>query len=380
VLYYRNIRERAAKALPFLSWDSDPYMVITEAGELKWILDAYTASGRYPYSQPISDGTNYMRNSVKVVIDAYDGDVNAYVVDAEDPIVRTYQNIFPDIFAPLDEMPSDLRAHIRYPEDLFQVQTALYTTFHMDEPDIFYSREDQWQIPVSSRGEGSRDPFLRHIVMKLPGEETEEYIVMTPFTPRQKDNLAAWMVARNDGPSYGELVVYRFPRQSLVFGPSQIVNRMNQDTEISRQISLWDQRGSEVIRGSLLVIPIEESLIFVQAIYLRAEGGRIPELKRVVVAYQNRVVMEETLDQGLARLFGSAAAVEAVDTVTESEAMLESEPSASLVELIQQASDHFDLALEAQRAGDWARYGEQMSRVGELLRRLRELGVGGDQF
>ncbi len=377
VLYYRNIRERAAKALPFLLWDSDPYMVITEAGELKWILDAYTATGRYPYSQPASDGTNYMRNSVKVVIDAYHGDVKAYVVDAGDPIVRTYQSMFPGVFVPLDQMPPDLRAHIRYPEDLFRIQAALYTTFHMGEPDIFYSREDQWQIPVSARGDASRDPFLRHIVMKLPGETTEEYIIMTPFTPRQKDNLAAWMVARNDGENYGELVVYRFPRQSLVFGPSQIVNRMNQDTEISRQISLWDQRGSEVIRGSLLVIPIEESLIFVQAIYLRAEGGRIPELKRVIVAYQNRVVMEETLDQSLARLFGGAAAAAAPDTIAEREATLEPEPAASLVDLIRQASEHFDLALEAQRAGDWARYGEEMSRVGDLLRRLRESGGGG---
>jgi uncharacterized membrane protein (UPF0182 family) len=313
-----------------------------------------------------------------VVIDAYDGDVKAYVVDARDPIVRTYQSMFPGVFVPLNQMPPDLRAHIRYPEDLFRIQTALYTTFHMDQPDIFYSREDQWQIPVTARGDASGDPFLRHIVMKLPGETAEEYIIMTPFTPRQKDNLAAWMVARNDGEDYGELVVYRFPRQSLVFGPSQIVNRMNQDTEISRQISLWDQRGSEVIRGSLLVIPIEESLIFVQAIYLRAEGGRIPELKRVIVAYQNRVVMEETLDQGLARLFGGAAAAAAPDTVAEREATLEPGPAASLVDLIQQASEHFDLALEAQRAGDWARYGEEMSRVGDLLRRLRELGGGGN--
>lgn len=382
VLYYRNIRERAAKALPFLSWDSDPYLIITEAGRLKWILDAYTASQRYPYSQPVSDGTNYMRNSVKVVIDAYDGNVEAYIVDPDDPIVRTYESIFPGIFLPLEQMPSDIRAHIRYPEDLFRVQTALFTTFHMDQPDIFYSREDQWQIPVSSRTEGSGDPFLRHIVMKLPGEATEEYIIMTPFTPRQKDNLAAWMVARNDGDHFGELVVYRFPRQSLVFGPSQIVNRMNQDTEISRQISLWDQRGSEVIRGSLLVIPIEESLIFVQAIYLRAEGGRIPELKRVVVAYQNRVVMEETLDQGLARLFGGASAQEVMagEHPMEPEMGLESGPSATMTDLIRQASEHFDLALEAQRAGDWAQYGEEMERVGNLLRRLRELGVGGDSF
>jgi uncharacterized membrane protein (UPF0182 family) len=378
VLYYRNIRERAAKALPFLVWDGDPYMVVTEEGHLKWILDAYTTSRSYPYSQPMADGTNYMRNSVKVVIDAYDGDVKAYLVDANDPIVRTYDRIFPGIFVPLDQMPADIRAHIRYPEDLFRVQTALYTTFHMDDPDIFYSREDQWQIPVVSRSEGSGDPFLRHIVMKLPGVAREEYIMMAPFTPRQKDNLAAWMVARNDGDNYGELVVYRFPRQSLVFGPSQIVNRMNQDTEISRQISLWDQRGSEVIRGSLLVIPIEESLIFVQAIYLRAEGGRIPELKRVVVAYQNRVVMEETLDAGLVRLFGGAGAVESLPVMSdEPVAALEPELSADFADLVRQASEHFDRAIEAQRSGDWALYGTEMQRVGELLSRLRELGGGG---
>jgi uncharacterized membrane protein (UPF0182 family) len=213
--------------------------------------------------------------------------------------------------------------------------------------------------------------------MKLPGESHEEYIVMTPFTPRQKDNLAAWMVARNDGDSYGDLVVYRFPRQSLVFGPSQIVNRMNQDTEISRQISLWDQRGSEVIRGSLLVIPIEESLIFVQAIYLRAEGGRIPELKRVVVAYQNQVVMEETLDAGLARLFGGPGVVESLPVMAEEPvAALDPQVEASLAELVQQAVQHYDRAIAAQRAGDWASYGTEMQRVGELLNRLREMGGG----
>ena len=377
VLYYRNIRERAAKALPFLTWDADPYIVITDDGRLVWMLDAYTTSRRYPYSQPLPDGTNYMRNSVKVVIDAYDGNVSAYVTDPSDPIIRTYESIYPGILLSLDRMPADIRAHMRYPEDLFRAQTALYTTFHMDEPDIFYSREDQWQIPVLSRSEGPRDPFLRHIIMKLPGEPQEEYIIMTPFTPRQKDNLAAWMVARNDGDNYGKLVVYRFPRQGLVFGPSQIVNRMNQDTEISRQISLWDQRGSEVIRGSLLVIPIEESLIFVQAVYLRAEGGRIPELKRVVVAYQNQVVMEETLEQGLARLFGGAGGI--VPSAAVSEAPSPAGPDVvapSVSVLARQASEHFDLAMAAQRAGDWARYGEEMRLVGELLRQLSEAGGG----
>ena len=305
-MYYRNIRERARTALPFLLFDADPYIVIDDAGRLKWMLDAYTTTSRYPYAQPVSNGINYMRNSVKVVIDAFDGTVTAYLADPRDPMVLTLAKAFPGIFQPLDSMPADLRAHLRYPEDLFRLQSDMYGTYHMDEPEIFYHREDQWQKPVLSRAPERADPFLRHMIMRLPEERQAEFIVMAPFTPRGKDNLASWMVARNDGEHYGKLVVYRFPKQSLVFGPAQIVNRINQDTEIARQISLWDQRGSEVIRGNLLVIPIEESLIYVQPLYLRAEGGRIPELKRVVVAHQNQVVMEETLEAGLARLFGGA--------------------------------------------------------------------------
>jgi uncharacterized membrane protein (UPF0182 family) len=375
VMFHRSVRERAAKALPFLRWDSDPYLVITEAGRLKWVLDAYTVSGRYPYAQRTADGTNYMRNSVKVVMDAYDGGLEAYIADPDDPLIRTYAKIFSGIFLPLEDMPADLRAHVRYPEDLFRVQTALYTTYHMSEPAIFYHREDQWQIPVLARGEDARDPFLRHIIMKLPGESQAEFIMMTPFTPRQKDNLSAWMVARSDGEHYGQLVVYRFPRQSLVFGPTQIVNRINQDTEISRQVSLWDQRGSQVIRGNLLVIPIEESLIFVQALYLRAEGGRIPELKRVIVAYENQVVMEETLEEGLARLFGDRPVTE-VRPVAAAAAAAPAEappPTTSVTDLVRQAAEHYERATAAQRAGDWGRYGEEMRRVGELLRRLRGL-------
>ena len=380
-LYHRDVRERAAKALPFLGWDSDPYLVVTEDGNLKWILDAYTLSSRYPYAQPLSDGTNYMRNAVKVVIDAYDGSVIPYLAEPEDPIIRTYDKIFPGVFVPLDSMSANLRAHIRYPEDLFALQAGLYRTYHMDEPEIFYNREDEWQVPrvAVGTGTGARDPFLRHIVMKLPEEQQEEFIFMVPFTPRQKDNLAAWMAARNDGEHYGELVVYRFPRQSLVFGPTQIVNRINQDTEISRQVSLWDQRGSEVIRGNLLVIPIEESLIFVQALYLRAEGGQIPELKRVVVAYQNRVVMQETLAEGLDLLFGEGAG--GVDqTIPPRPIATLDRPAApasdDLADLVRQAAQHYDQAMDAQRAGDWARYGQEIARVGELVRRLRELADG----
>ncbi|PYP29885.1 MAG: hypothetical protein DMD49_12240, partial [Gemmatimonadetes bacterium] len=307
-MYFRNIRVRARTALPFLSFDGDPYLVVTDSGRLRWILDAYTATSRYPYAQPLADGTNYLRNSVKVVIDAFDGTVTAYLADPRDPLVLTLAKAFPGIFRPLDAMPADLRAHLRYPEDLFRAQSDMYGTYHMDEPEIFYHREDQWQKPVLSRPGEQADPFLRHMIMRLPEERQAEFILMAPFTPRGKDNLASWMVARNDGEHYGQLVVYRFPKQSLVFGPSQIVNRINQETEISRQVSLWDQRGSQVIRGNLLVIPIEESLIYVQPLYLRAEGGTIPELKRVVVTHQNRVVMEETLEEGLARLFGGAVA------------------------------------------------------------------------
>jgi uncharacterized membrane protein (UPF0182 family) len=378
VLYYRDIMERARRALPFILFDGDPYMVITEDGLLKWMLDGYTVSNRYPYSEPLNSGVNYMRNSVKVVLDAYDGTVETYIADPEDPLIRTYGEIFPSLMRPMEDMPADLRAHVRYPEDLFRIQSELYTIYHMDQPDVFYHREDQWQIPTATTGESTtRDPFLRHIIMRLPDEPQEEFIVMTPFTPRQRNNLAAWMVARNDGEHYGELVVYSFPRQSLVFGPSQIANRINQDTEIARQISLWDQRGSQVIRGNLLVIPIQEAIIYVQAIYLRAEGGqgRIPELRRVVVAYQNEVVMEETLDLGLARLFGGN-----VDPRTSPDAVPTRETTATetaalpgaLRALLQQASESYNRALEAQRAGDWATYGREIQRVGDLLRQLRQ--------
>src|SRR5512135_121695 len=374
-MYIRNIRDRARTALPFLIFDHDPYLVVGDSGRLRWILDAYTATSRYPYAQPLDDGTNYVRNSVKVVIDAFDGTVTAYLADPADPLVRTLAQVFPGIFQPLDAMPADLRAHLRYPEDLFRMQTDMYATYHMAEPDVFYHREDQWQKPVLSRSAPQQDPFLRHIVMRLPGERQAEYIFMVPFTPTGKDNLASWMVARNDGEHYGQLIVYRFPKQSLVYGPAQIVNRISQDPEISRQVSLWDQRGSEVIRGNLLVIPIEESLIYVQPVYLRAEGGGIPELKRVVVAYQNQVVMEETIEAGLARLFSGAAAPAAVAA----------EPAAAVqpsggraADLSRQAVELYQSAVAAQRAGDWARYGAEIVRLGEVLRQL-QASFGGRQ-
>ncbi len=375
IMYYRNIEKRVKRVLPFLRFDSDPYMVVTKKGELKWIYDAYTTSDSYPYAELVKNvfsstpdrqagllgqRLNYIRNSVKVVIDAYDGKMTFYIADKEDPLIQTYAKIFNGSFLSLDEMSDDLRTHIRYPEDLFAYQTNLYTIYHMDKAQIFYNKEDQWQIPFIASS-GQADPMMRHMIMKLPGEEKEEFILMIPFTPRGKDNLSAWMVARNDGEFYGQLVVYRFPKQKLVFGPKQISNRINQDADISRQISLWDQRGSEVIRGNLLVIPIEESLIYVQPIYLRAEGGRIPELKRVIVAYENRIAMEKTLDLALASVFGGK--------ISHDQEIVKVVPIKPVigVNLIQQIKNYFDRAMQAQRQGNWALYGEEIRKLGELL-------------
>ena len=384
ILYYRNIRERAGRALPFLVFDRDPYMVITDSGQLKWMLDGYTVSSRYPYAQPIAGGINYMRNSAKVVIDAYDGTVTAYLADPADPMIRTLARIYPDLLHPLAEMPANLRAHLRYPEDLFRIQTVLYATYHMGNPETFYHREDQWQIPGTTvpaaepggppRATG--ESFMRHMVMRLPGESEPEFILMRPFTPRQKDNLAAWMVARNDGAHYGKLAVYRFPRQSLVFGPNQIVNRINQDTEVSRQITLWDQRGSEVLRGELLVLPIDGALIYVQPLYLRAQGGRIPELKRVVAAQEGRVAMAETLDAALAALVGGAVTspsttVASVDSAAARTTTPAAGADVTVQSLARRANEHYDKARAAQRADDWAAYGEEMRKLGEVLRLLQ---------
>ena len=388
VLYRRNVVERATTAMPFLDFDGDPYLMVTDAGELKWILDAYTESDAYPYAQRTTNGTSYMRNSVKVVIDAYDGNVDAYIADPSDPVVETYSRIFGGIFKPISAMPADIRRHVRYPGDLFRIQTQLHATYHMTQPAAFYHREDQWQIPVGLGKSTNENPFMRHIIMKLPGERNPEFIFMTPFTPRGKDNLAAWMVARMDGDNYGKLLVYSFPKQSLVYGPRQIANRINQDTDISRQLTLWDQRGSQVIRGELLVIPIEESLIYVQPIYLRAEGGNIPELKRVVVAHENRVVMGETLEEGLDALFGAGSTTQTRTTVQDSTSTLGPEPavvgggiapgaptgpapSAAVSQLLREAQTHYDRAIAAQRAGNWAEYGREIQALGATLQSLR---------
>lgn len=361
IMFDRNIKERVEKLLPFLVFDEDPYLVIAEDGSLKWIYDAYTTSHLYPYSERVgksltSNGINYIRNSVKAVLDAYTGKVTFYISDQDDPLIQTYASIFPGTFLPLDSLSQDLKDHLRYPEDIFTYQTAVYTVYHMEEPQIFYNKEDQWQIPRIS--EDRSDPMMRHMVMKLPGEEKEEFILMIPFTPKMKDNLSAWMVARSDGDNYGKIVVYRFPKQRLVYGPEQIINRINQDPEIARQISLWDQRGSQVNQGPLLVIPIKESLLYIRPLYLKAEGGKIPELKRVIAAYENEIVMEETLEKAIEAIFKGKKD--------------DSAPEEPLIEdLALQAQTLYSQALEALSAGNWALYGQKIEELGLILQKLQ---------
>ena len=375
LIFHRNISDRVAAIAPFLRYDSDPYLVIADGG-LYWIRDAYTASGDYPYATPVTDRINYIRNSVKVVIDAYNGTTTFYLAQPDDPLAATLARVFPDLLQPLDAMPDALRSHIRYPEGIFALQTAVYSTYHMTNPAVFYNREDEWEVPVIDNEQ--MEPY--YTIMKLPGEQRAEFIQMLPFTPRGKNNLAAWMVARSDGEHYGKMLVFQFPKQKVVFGPSQIVARINQDQEISPQITLWNQQGSEVIQGTLLVIPIEEALLYIRPLYLRASGGRIPELKRVIVAYQNRIVMEETLDQALTRLFGSAPAAPAASPLPAvfastgaaggPPADLPTPGAAGEQALARQANEHYSRAMQAQRQGDWASYGAEIERLGSVLELL----------
>ena len=376
VMMYRRIAQRVERIMPSLSYDPDPYLTITD-GRLVWMQDAYTTSRRYPYSTA-AGGLNYIRNSIKVTVDAYDGTTTYHVVDPADPIARTIGRIFPDLLKPLEAMPETLRTRLRYPQQIFAIQAAMFATFHMTNPAVFYNREDQWEIP--SFESGGQQPAPMHpyyTIMKLPGEQGAEYIQMLPFTPRGKDNLAAWMVARSDGGNYGRLAVFQFPKQTVVFGPKQVAARINQDQVISPQITLWNQQGSEVIQGTLLVIPIEESLIYIRPLYLRAAGGQIPELKRVIVAYHNNIVMEETLTAALDRILprGSApsttgGAVTAGTPPRGTDRPATADTTSPL--LAEEAQAHYTRAIQAQRDGNWALYGEEIKKLGEVLERMRK--------
>jgi len=310
LLFRRNIMQRIKAIAPFLRYDSDPYIVAArtksnteDPSNLYWIVDAYTTSDRYPYSDIGQEGLNYIRNSIKVVIDAYHGKVDFYIADPSDPMIRTWAKIFPDLLKPLSAMPETLRQHLRYPVDFFSIQSERLMTYHMTDPQVFYNREDQWQIPNEVYGDKPRlvDPY--YLITSLPEVPFEEFILLLPFTPKERTNLVAWLAARSDGENYGKLLLYTFPKQILVYGPEQIEARINQDPVISQQISLWNRQGSRVIQGNLLIIPIEQSLLYVEPLYLESTQNKLPTLVRVIVAYENRIVMAQTLQQAIAAIF-----------------------------------------------------------------------------
>lgn len=361
ILYYRNIKSRVAAIAPFLVLDKDPYITISDKGHLHWIIDAYTVSTRMPYSKRLANRINYMRNSVKVTVDAYNGSVNFYLSDSDDAIAKVYRAIFPGLLKPMAEMPEDLRRHIRYPKEFFAVQSTLYATYHMEDPKTFYNKEDLWEIP--SHENKPMEPY--YLIMKLPEEKKEEYFLFMPYTPAKRDNLAAWFAARCDEPDYGKLVVYTFPRDRLIFGPRQIDARIDQDSYISQQITLWGQSGSQVIRGSLLIIPIEDSLIYIQPLYLAAaDKGGLPELRRVIVAYENKVIMEANLELCLQRLFGDRKPLPVSSLPSDLP------KKATIDALAKEAMKLFEKTKELQQRGDWAGYGEHLRRLEEVLKEM----------
>ena len=308
LLFRRNINERVRAIAPFLHYDRDPYLVVADTSEnsdhyLYWIVDAYTISDHYPYSDPGENQFNYIRNSVKVVIDAYNGNLDFYIADPGDPVIQTWNQIFPDLLQPLNAMPANLRSHIRYPVDLFSTQSERLLIYHMTDPQVFYNREDQWQIPQEIYGSDRQPVKPYYLIMKLPTATSEEFILLSPYTPTSRPNLIAWLAARSDGEEYGKLLLYQFPKQELVYGPNQIEALINQDPVISQQISLWNREGSRAVQGNLLVIPIDQSLLYVEPVYLEAEQNSLPTLVRVIIVYENRIVMAQTLEAALEAIF-----------------------------------------------------------------------------
>jgi len=367
ILYYRNIQERVPKLAPFLNYDSDPYIVLDNAGVLHWMWDAYTSSNMYPYSEPFKGGSNYIRNAVKVVVNAYTGEVDFYVADAEDPIIQTYAKIFPGVFKSLSEMPEDLREHIRYPEDIFNIQVEKYTVYHMTNTEVLYNQEDKWNIPTEKHYNEEIIMEAYYNILRLPENEKTEYVLIMPFTPNNKTNMIGWMAARSDQPNYGELIVYEFPKQELVYGPMQIEARIDQDTVISQQLTLWNQRGSSVIRGNLLVIPVKDSLLYVEPLYLQSEQSRMPELRRVIVAHNDRIVMEPTLDLALNKIFGTTVNDTIPDNQQQQPTTNEPPTTITIKDLIDTANNFYNEAQSKLKNGDWAGYGEAIGKLKETL-------------
>jgi len=373
VAFRRNIQQRISEIAPFLRLDADPYIVVS-GGRLFWMQDAYTVSGSFPYSKASDESWgNYVRNSVKIVLDAYNGSVTFYISDPADPIVRTWARIFPGLFRPLAAMPADLHRHIRYPEDFFKIQAEMYRAYHMDAPEVFYNREDLWQFPRKPSQEDEdqetkMDPYF--INMRLPDEKQTEFVLMLPMVPSQRENMIAWLAARCDEPDYGKLIVYTFPKEKLIYGPFQINALINQNTEVSQQITLWNQAGSRVIHGNLLVVPIENSLLYVMPLYLRAASGQLPELKRVITVYGGQVVMKETLAESLAALFNAPAPAAEESAAVAPAATQGAVTAAPAVpsDALRQALDHYERAREKLKAGDFAGFGTEFNALGASLK------------
>lgn len=375
VQFWNRIGERVRRVAPFLTFDNDPYLVLGEDRQY-WIQDAYTTSASFPYSEPIQgqrgyEGTRYIRNSVKIVVDAYDGDVSLYVTDPEDPILQTYQRIFPDLFQSLDEMPERLQDHIRYPQDLFEMQVERYRRYHQTQPQVFYNNEDLWTRPREQYAGQQRrmDPY--YILTDLPGEDASglEFMLMLPMTPEGRDNMISWIAARSDPPNYGEVVVYDLPKDRLIRGPNQIESRIDQDTEISRQLSLWDQRGSSVIRGNLIVVPIEESFLYVEPIFLIAEEIQIPEMQRVIAATDQRVAMEQTLRQSLNAVLGEQVVETREEALAEMEQAAGAAQAAAPEQLdgLERAKELIQEARDALQSGNFAQFGDRFDELESVL-------------
>jgi uncharacterized membrane protein (UPF0182 family) len=389
ILYNRNITDRLQMVAPFLYQDADPYLVVS-GGHLYWMQDAYTTTDAYPYSTPYNGTFNYIRNSVKVVTDAYDGTIHLYVADPTDPLIQSYTQIFPTLFSPLSDMPPDLRLHIRYPEGMFLIQADVLRAYHMQDPQVFYNREDLWDMPQEIGPDGGNQlmqPY--YVIMRLPGQDKEEFLLMLPFTPSGKTNMTAWLAAQSDGANYGKMIVYDYPKDTVIFGPQQVEARIDQDAGISQLLSLWNQQGSHVIRGNMLVLPIENSTLYVEPLYLQANQSQLPELKRVILATENRLVIGTTLAESLNLLYGNGAvstdatvpALTATTNPTAPAVTPTTTPAAPNVAagpsdvptIALDAQTHFDKAQEALKTSDWATYGKEMQAVQDDLKKLNQV-------
>ncbi|GGB52448.1 membrane protein [Lentibacillus populi] len=371
----RNIMDRIKRIAPFFSYDKDPYIVVRDDGTLVWIVDAYLTAERYPYAEPYQGDSNYIRNPVKVSVDAYTGEVKFYVVQPDDPLMQTYQNIFPQLFT--TDIPEDIQAHFRYPEKLFKVQASMYGTYHMKNLEVFYNREDFWQFPTEKYFNEDIEMEPYYMTMKLQEEDQEEFILMMPYTPKKRQNMIAWMGVRNDGDHYGELFVYRFPKQKNIYGPQQIENRINQDSDISKQLNLWSQGGSDVIRGNLLAVPIEDTLLYVEPIYIESSNATsLPEVKRVVLAYGDKIVMEKDFKTALDSMLDLIDPKRQKDGKQDdkSDANKQEEPAQPLTkadEQLQEFADLFDAYQKALSDGNWEEAGKLMTEMESKLKEYK---------